>query len=194
MISLARTAPSLERLDGWLRGDTAAGLALRPPTRWAMVTRLVSRDFPRAGARVAEESRRDSTTEGKRQAFVAGAARPSSDTKRDYFNRWFADRELNEEWVTSSLRAFHEPEQSALTNQYLLPALDTLPWIQANRRIFFLGSWLGATIGGQTSHEALLAIDAWLSAHPALPADLRQKVLQSRDELQRSVAIRRAFP
>ena len=32
-----------------------------------------------------------------------------------------------------------------------VPALDTLPWIQQHRRIFFLGSWLGATIGGQGS-------------------------------------------
>ena len=32
-----------------------------------------------------------------------------------------------------------------------MPALDTLPWIQKNRRIFFLGSWLGGFIGGQQS-------------------------------------------
>jgi aminopeptidase N len=139
------------------------------------------------------ETRRDSTTEGKRQAFVADAARPTAAAKREYFTRWFADQALNEEWVTSSLRAFHDPERGDLTRAYLVPALDTLPWIQQNRRIFFLGSWLGATIGGQTSADALSDIDAWLRAHPALAPDLRQKVLQSRDELERTVAIRRAF-
>jgi aminopeptidase N len=194
VIGLAQSPAALARLDGWLRGDTATGLPLRAPTRWAIVTRLVARDAPTAAARLAEEARRDSTTEGKRLAFVAGAARGTGETKQEYFHRWFADRELNEEWVTSSLRAFHDPEQRALTRQYLVPALDTLPWIQANRRIFFLGSWLGATIGGQTDAEALRIIDGWLAAHPALPLDLRQKILQTRDELERTVAIRRAFP
>ena len=113
--------------------------------------------------------------------------------KQAYFSRWFADRELNEEWVTSSLRAFHDPERDDLTKPFLTAALDTLPWIQSHRRIFFLGSWLGATIGGQTSAASLSEIDRWLSAHPTLPADLRQKVLQSRDELERTVAIRKSF-
>jgi hypothetical protein len=72
-------------------------------------------------------------------------------------------------------------------------ALDTLPWIQKNRRIFFLGSWLAATIGGQSDREALTIIDAWLAAHPSLAPDLRQKVLQSRDELERTVRGRERF-
>ena len=113
--------------------------------------------------------------------------------KQQYFTRWFADRELNEEWVTTSLRAFHDPDRAELTRAYLVPALDTLPWIQQHRRIFFLGSWLGATIGGQSSAESLADIDRWIAAHPTLAPDLRQKILQSRDELERTVAIRRAF-
>ena len=56
-----------------------------------------------------------------------------------------------------------------------------------------LGSWLSALVGGQRDSVALSSLDAWLRAHPALPADLRQKVLQSRDELDRTVAIRRRF-
>ncbi len=193
VISLAQDSVALARLDGWLDANAAAGVPLRPPTRWAIVTRLIARSSPYADARLRAEARRDSTTEGKRQAFVAEAARPTSTSKGEYFTRWFADQSLNEEWVTSSLRAFHDTERGDLTRAFLIPALDTLPWIQQNRRIFFLGSWLGATIGGQTSAEALSDIDAWLRAHPALAADLRQKVLQSRDELERTVAIRRAF-
>ena len=95
------------------------------------------------------------------------------------------------EWVTASLRAFNDPDQSALTLPYLALALDSLPWIQRNRRIFFLGSWLGAFIGGQRDAAALRIIDDYLAAHPT-PIDLRQKVLQSRDDLERTVRIRRA--
>ena len=80
--------------------------------------------------------------------------------------------------------------QSALTLPYLVPALDSLPWIQKNRRIFFLGSWLGGFIGGQQSPEALAEIDAFLARPPKLPLDLRQKILQTRDDLERTVRIR----
>ena len=168
----------------------ASGLS---KTRWAIVTRLVSRGAPDAEARLAAETRRDSTTEGRRLAFVAGAARPSAANKQAVFTQWFNDPSLNEEWVTSSLRAFNDPEHAALTRKFFEPALDTLPWIQKNRRIFFLGSWLGAVFSGQGSAESLKAADAWLASHPSLPSDLRQKILQSRDELERTVAIRSRF-
>jgi len=192
-ISLARDSTSMARLTGWLDANVAAGLPLRPPTRWAIVTRLMARNAMDADARLRAESLRDSTSEGRRLAFVAEAARPMEETKRRYFTRWFADQSLNEEWVTSSLRAFHDPERAELSRPYLVPALDTLSWIQQNRRIFFLGSWLNATIGGQQSAESLADIDQWLRAHPSLATDLRQKILQSRDELERTVAIRRTF-
>ena len=194
LIGSARSATALARIDAWLDGDTAAGLPLRAPTRWAIVTQLASVHHGSAAERLGAESLRDSSSEGRRQAFVAGAAIPEPGTKRAYYTRWFADSTLNEEWVTSSLRAFHDGDQDSLTRAYLVPSLDTLPWIQKNRRIFFLGAWLGAAIGGQDSPEALVAVDAWLASHPALGADLRHKVLQARDELERTVRIKRAFP
>jgi aminopeptidase N len=192
-IGAARTPAATTQLRQWLAGDSALGLPLRAPTRWSIVTRLVSRGIPDAAALIAAESRRDATSEGQRQAFVAAAAQPDSAVKAALFTRWFADASLNEEWVTSSLRAFHEPDQQALTRRYLVPALDTLRWVQQNRRIFFLGSWLGGTLGGQQDAAALAMVDRWLAAHGQLAPDLRQKVLQSRDELERTVRIRAQF-
>ena len=192
-LDVATSPDAVARLDAWLDSTTAAGLPLRQPSRWTIVARLLASASPTAERRFAEEQRRDTTAGGQRRAFVAGAARPDSATKRTYFTRYFADSTLNEEWVTASLRSFNDPEQSALTIRYLAPALDSLPWIQRNRRIFFLGSWLGAFIGGQHDDAALHAIDDYLAKHPTLPMDLRQKILQTRDELERTVRIRRAF-
>ena len=81
-----------------------------------------------------------------------------------------------------------------LTLPFLRAALDSLPFIKANRRIFFLGSWLGAFIGGQTSAEALAIVRRYLADHPRLDVDLRQKVLQNLDELERTVRIRKQQP
>ncbi|MEJ7812179.1 MAG: M1 family aminopeptidase [Gemmatimonadaceae bacterium] len=191
LISVATSPGALVALDARLDSATAAGAPLRPPTRWAIVTALIERGAPGADTRLAAETRRDSTTEGKRRAFVARAARASAATKAEYFRRYFADSTLNEDWATASLRAFNSPRQNALTFRYLVPALDSLSWIQTNRRIFFLGNWLGAFLDGQRSPDALAAVDRYLADHPALPADLRQKILQSADELRRTVRIRR---
>jgi aminopeptidase N len=192
LIGLARSPATLAHLDAALDSATVFGLPLRAPTRWAIVTRLVSLDAPTAAWRLAAEARRDSTSEGRRRAFVAGAARPDSATKAAYWYRYFNDPTLNEDWVTASLGAFNDGDQDALTRRYLVPALDTLPWIQRNRRIFFLGSWLGAVMSGQRSAESLALVEEFLRGHAEMQKDLREKVLQSEDELERTVRIRRS--
>lgn len=190
LIGLVRSPAALAHLDAALDSTTAFGLPLRAPTRWSIVSRLVSLNAPTAATRLAAEARRDSTSEGRRRAFVAGAARPDSATKAEYWNRYFHDSNLNEDWVTASLGNFNDADQEALTRRYLVPALDTLPWIQRNRRIFFLGSWVGNFMSGQRSAHSLAMVDEFLRAHPAMPKDLREKVLQSEDELERTVKIR----
>ena len=85
------------------------------------------------------------------------------------------------------------PTLAALTLPYLRQALDSLPYIQKNRRIFFLGSWLGAFIGGQRSAAAQTIVRRFLADNPNLPLDLRQKVLQTADELDRTVRIRKRW-
>jgi aminopeptidase N len=183
----------MTRLAAWLDSSSTAGVPLRQPTRWAIVTKLVERGATGANTLIAAESRRDTTANGKRSAFVAGAAPASPDVKRQYFDRYFRDTTLNEDWATASLRAFNTTDQSAITKSFLVPALDTLPWIQKNRRIFFLGSWLGGFIGGQQSAQALADIDAFLARRQSLPLDLRQKILQTRDDLERTVRIRAKY-
>jgi aminopeptidase N len=154
------------------------------------VQTLLALGHPRADSLFQAERRRDSTAEAERRAFVAGAAVPGAEAKAAYFRRYLEDPELNEEWVTASLGAFNHPEHAALSRDFLRPALEKLPWILENRRIFFLPQWVGAFVGGQHTEEALAAVDAYLAEHPELSPDLRRKVLQARDELERTVRIR----
>jgi aminopeptidase N len=198
-IAVVGTKEGLERLNAWLDSVSAAGLPLRQPTRWSIVTALMQKKWPTTESRLAAEARRDTTTGGKRRAFITGAAFPWDVIKKAYFDRYLRDTTLNEEWVTASLGAFNTPDQEKLTLPFLRPALDTLSWVQKNRRIFFLGSWLGNFIGGQRSPEALAEVDKFIADHAKnanyaeLPRDLLQKVLQARDDLERTVRIRAAF-
>jgi aminopeptidase N len=189
-IAMAASPAGVAAVDSLLDADSVAGEPLRDPTRWNAVTRLLELGAPSAGRRLSEQEHRDTTPDGRRRAFIAGAGRPTAESKRDYFTRWFADSALNEEWATGSLGPFNALEHEALTFPWLRPALDSLPYIQTHRRIFFLESWLAAFLQGQTGDSALAAVRGWLDDHPRLPLDLRRKVLQHVDELERTVRIR----
>ena len=192
-LRVAATQPTVDLMAGMLDSTTIAGEPLQAPTRWAIVTRLMALGGASASELLAREEARDRSPEGARRAFVARAARPDAETKRTYFTRYFADTSLNEDWATASLDGFNSLESQALTLPYLVPALDSLPWIQRNRRIFYVGAWIGSFLDGQTSDSAQVAVRAFLEQRDDLPLDLRRKVLQAADELERTVRIRRAF-
>ncbi len=193
-IAIAAKPEAVARMQTLLTADSATGEPVRDPTRWSVVDRLLVLDHPDGPRALATQAARDTTPDGRRRVFVAGAARPSTEVKADYFRRYFADRSLNEDWASGSLGAFNAIEQQQITLSYLRPALDSLPYIQSNRRIFFLGAWLGAFLGGQTGQPALDIVRGFLAENPRLPADLKQKVLQNADELERTVRVRTRWP
>ncbi len=190
-LGVARTPAARGVMREYLAGTRLfAGEPLRAPSRWSVVTQIVALGDPAADSLLAAEEARDTTPESARRAFVAGAARPDSASKALYFERYLRDPSLNEEWASASLSGFNDPTHAALTLPHLRPALEELEWIRDNRRIFFLPRWIGAFLSGQASGEALEVVDGFLASHPELPVDIRRKVLQSRDELERTVRIR----
>ena len=192
LIATARGPEARQRLRDYLSGALAFdGGPVKQVTRWAIVRRLVSLAEPDAKALFDAEVKHDQTPEAGRSAFIARAATPDPAVKTDYFGRYLDDPGLNEEWVQASLPAFNEPEQAALSAPYLGPALARLEWIRAHRRIFFLPAWVGAFVGGQLGQAALDQIDGFLAGQPDLPLDIRRKVLEARDERERTVAVRR---
>jgi aminopeptidase N len=193
LVSTVRTPAGQALLREYLaERRTFDGEAVKQPTRWSIVERLIALGDADPHALIAAESARDSTADAARRAFIAGAAIPAADVKAEYFGRFLDDAALNEDWVTAALGNFNAPMHSALTLRYLRPSLDRLEWVRDNRRIFFLPRWISGFAGGHVSGEALAAVDRFLAENPALPADIRRKVLQSRDELERTVRIRAA--
>jgi aminopeptidase N len=72
-------------------------------------------------------------------------------------------------------------------------ALSELPNLKRSRKIFFVNGWLGAFIGGQRSAGALALIETFLVDNPKLDKDLRLKILENADGLERAVKIRQKF-
>lgn len=88
-----------------------------------------------------------------------------------------------------SLGSFNWWNQSKLTAPYLGPALDALPQVKHDRKIFFLLGWLNAFIDGQQSAEAQKQVHDYLRT-ALLDHDLQLKILEVVDELDRTVKIR----
>lgn len=172
---------------------TLPGVELRPLDRWTMVTSLIAQNDPDAAAIFTAEQKRDSTGDGLKYAYVAQAARPESATKQQYFNDYLHDASRPEDWIEQSLGAFNYWNESDLTLPYLKPALEALPQIKRQRKIFFMLGWLNAFIGGQTSAAAQAQVREFLRA-PNLDQDLLLKILEVSDELDRTVRIRQRFP
>lgn len=127
-----------------------------------------------------------------KEAFLARAAAPTADGKAAYWRRYVEPDGPPEQWVQDSLSWFHWPGQHALTLPYLRQALERADWVKQNRRIFFMPAWLDAFVNGHSSPEALAIVDDFLQTQD-LAADVRQKLLQSRDSLARVVRSRVAF-
>ena len=179
-----------ELLDGKL---AIPGVQLRSLDRWNLVTTLIALNDPDANAIFHAEQQRDKGGEALKFAYVAEAARPDAATKKKYFNDYLHDPTRQEDWIQQSLGAFNYWNQSDLTEPYLKPSLEALPQIKRDRKIFFLVAWLDAFIDGQQSPAAQKQVYNFLNTSH-LDRDLRLKILQSVDELDRTVKIRQKFP
>ena len=112
--------------------------------------------------------------------------------KKNYFDAYFQNRELAESWIEASTGPFNAPTQAALTLPYLAPALRALPQFKRTRKIFFVNNWLGAFLGGQCDPQALTVVEDFLR-DTELDRDLRLKVLETVDGLERCVRIRARY-
>jgi aminopeptidase N len=188
--NVAETAQGRGQLKDLLSGKlTVPGVSLRPLDRWTLVETLIALNDPDASAVYAAEQKRDPSGDGQKYAYMAAAARPESKTKQDYFNDYLHDTSRPEDWVEQSLGAFNYWNQSELTLPYLKSALQALPQMKRERKIFFVLGWLNAFIGGQQSATAQAQVHEFLQ-NAQLDKDLQLKILEVVDELDRTVKIR----
>jgi aminopeptidase N len=192
--AIAESPEGRAQLKDLLNSKTSVpGVELRPLDRWTMVTALIALNDPDADSLLAAEQKRDSTGDGQKYAYVAQAARPDGVSKQKYFNDYLHDPSRPEDWVEQSLGAFNYWNQAELTLPYLKPALDALPQIKRERKIFFVLGWLNAFIGGQQSVAAQAQLREFLNT-ATLGKDLQLKILEVSDELDRTVKIRQRYP
>jgi aminopeptidase N len=191
---IAMTDAGRETLKKILRGEMKIpGVQLRSRDRFDIITALLTRDDRDAPSLLEAQSKADTTDDARRYAYAAGASRASADVKKQYFDAYLNDPKLAESWIEASVGSFNSIQQAGLTLPYLDAALRELPKLKRTRKIFFVNGWLSAFIGGQCSESAQAVVQDFLRREGALDRDLRLKVLEVADGLERCVRIRKRY-
>ncbi len=164
------------------------GVPLSSRDRFRIIARLLALGDAAAPALLAAQAAKDTGDDARRYAYAAAAARGDPGVKREYFDRALHDPSLPESWIEAALDPLNPVEQAQLTLPLLGPALRALPKLKRDRKVFFLNHWLAAFLGGQTSAQALEQVERFLR-EPGLEDDLRLKVLEAVDPLERTVKI-----
>ena len=131
----------------------------------------------------------------KRNATLTPPERESAtaENKAKFWNDFVSNKEISESWIEAAFVPFNCVRHSDLTLPYLEKALAELPNLKRNRKIFFVNGWLGAFIGGQKDERALAIVNKFLADNPNLDKDLRLKILENVDGLERAVKIQRKW-
>lgn len=95
----------------------------------------------------------------------------------------------HEPWVLDGLSYLNHPLRADHARQFIEPAIELLEEVQRTGDIFFPGAWIQATLSGHTHPEAVEIVRAFLNARTIYPVQLRGKILQALDMVERSASI-----
>ena len=187
-MSYAYTATARDRLyQIWKQDLSIPDLILNQDDRTEIAMQLALFEHPSA-PEILEETRAGLEDPNKLQRFefLAPALSPDPEVRNAFF-RSFAEEENREKenWVLAACYYLHHPLRQGASIASLALSLDLLEEIQQTGDIFFPKGWLDGTIGRYSSKEAFEILTRFLETHPDLNPQLRMKVLQSTDDLQR---------
>ncbi|HCA58556.1 MAG TPA: hypothetical protein DEP46_11285 [Blastocatellia bacterium] len=165
-------------------------IPLKTKDKFDIVTRLLILGDPEAEKLLAELEKTETSDDAKRYAYAARAGIATAENKAKYWKDFTENKEISESWIEAAFGPWNSIRHSELTLPYLERALKELPNHKRNRKIFFVNGWLGAFISGQRSEEALATINKFLADNPSLDRDLRLKILENADLIERAVRIR----
>jgi aminopeptidase N len=170
-----------------------SAIPLKTKDRFDIVTRLAILGDPEAPTLLADLEKTEISDDAKRYSYAAHAAFATKENKEKFWNDFVNNKDISESWIEAAMGPFNSPKHSDLSLPYLQRALTELPNLKRNRKIFFVNGWLGAFIGGQKSQEALDIVNKFLADNPNLDKDLRLKILENVDIIERAVKIRNKY-
>ena len=175
------------------RSLTVASLPVKTKDKFDIVTRLAILSDPDAPKLLEDLEKTETSDDAKRYAYATHAAFATKENREKFWTDFTTNKDISESWIEAAMGPFNSPKHSDLSLPYLQRALAELPNLKRNRKIFFVNGWLGAFLGGQKSQEALDIVNKFLAENPNLDRDLRLKILENMDVIERAVKIRAKF-
>ncbi len=166
---------------------------LKTKDKFDIVAKLLILGDKDAPKLLAELEKTETSDEAKRYAYAAKSGIASAENKAKFWNDFTANKDISESWIEAAFGPFNSPRHAELTLPYLEKAFAELPNLKRSRKIFFVNGWLAAFIGGQRSEQALSIVNKFLTDNPNLDKDLRLKILENVDLIERAVKIRSKF-
>ena len=181
---------SIGHSDTLPNGRVSASIPIKTKDKFDIVTRLLILNDAEAPKLLAELEKTETSDDAKRYAYAAKAGIGTAENKAKYWNDYVTNKDISESWIEAAFGPWNSIRHSELTLPYLQKALQELPNHKRSRKIFFVNGWLGAFIGGQRSEAALAIVNKFLADNPNLDNDLRLKILENVDVIERAVRIR----
>jgi aminopeptidase N len=193
-LNVAATDKAKQTLKDVLSGKLQIkDLKLKTKDRFDIATKLLILSDKDAPNLLAELEKTETSDEAKRYAYAAKAGIATTENKQKFFAEFIGNKEISESYIETAFAPFNATRQTDLTLPFLENALKELPNLKRSRKIFFVNGWLSAFIGGQKSEQALAIVNKFLADNPNLDKDLRLKILEVVDGLERAVKIRKQF-
>ncbi|MFV0387684.1 MAG: M1 family aminopeptidase, partial [Pyrinomonadaceae bacterium] len=194
-LEIAHTKKAATILKQLLMGNATniPALPLKTKDKFDIATHLIVLGDPDARKLLENLEKTETDDASKRYAYAAKAGFANAETKAKYWNDFVNNKEISESWIEAAFDVWNAPSQATLTLPYLKKALAELPNHKQNRKIFFVNGWTSSFIRGQKSQKALNVIDNFLKTNPNLDIDLKRKILENEDGLERAVKIKAKY-
>jgi aminopeptidase N len=193
--SIATGNDHLERIYQTWSGDIAVdNLPLSENDRIDLAQQLAVKFPDRAETIMALQIEETENPDNVRKLEFIAPSVSADAAARDAFFLSLADesRRETESWVLDALANLHHPLRTAESERYILPSLDLLEEIQVTGDIFFPKRWLDETLANHRSDTAVATVRRFLDERPDYNEQLRMKIQQSANMMQRANALTRA--
>ena len=172
----------------WKTSTPPAGIRLSEDDYTSLAATLSLLGHPQAVDIQNEQlARIENQDRKKRWEFLLPSLSSDTAIRGQFFEslRVASNRE-KESWVSTSLGYLHHPVRHETSVAYLNESLELLTDIQSTGDIFFPTAWLNATFGTYQSDKAAAIVLDFLQKHPDYPPNLKRKILQTTDDLNRA--------
>lgn len=171
----------------WQKQQPPAGVKLTEDDYTSLALSIALKSDTTTSVLKQQQNRITNVDRKERLTFLMPALSINS-AERDAFFSSLKDRKnrQKESSVATALAYLNHPLRQNTSVKYLPKSLELVEEIQKTGDVFFPQSWLSAVFGSYQSKEAYQIVKDFLEKHPDYNPKLKDKILQSTDNLFRA--------